>query len=243
MRLTFRLCILAAVLLAPSIAAADDSGWYLGADLGRTTASVAPGGLGYANSFAMIFPFGDPAYRAASTSSLSSTSKKVEGGYWINDYVGWQVGYLNLGTYSNAFYARDPHNNICYGDCSISATSYFSDTNKVKVSGITMALTGRVPLPGEFELLGRVGWLAGSADYHERVTGLRKFGSDSSDSSDYSAWDLGLGLGWRFTSHWGVEMWWDVYKNTAQQYYGNSSFVADKVFDVRGVSLGVQYHF
>src|ERR1051325_10543206 len=115
MNLLFRLSILIACLLAPSIAAAADSGWYVGFDWGRTTASNAPGGLTYADSFGITIPYGDPALKTSRTTSLRSTSKKVEGGYWVNPYAGLQVGYLDLGTYSNAFYAHDPHKNICYG--------------------------------------------------------------------------------------------------------------------------------
>lgn len=244
MRIAIRLGLIAACLLIPGIAAADDSGWYVGFDLGRTTASMAPGGLEFANSFGMSIPYGDPALTVSTPTSLNSTSSKVEGGYWISPYAGLQLGYLDLGTYSNGLHAHDPHNNICYGCGSPSEnTTDFSDTNKVRVRGLVMALIGRVPLPDEFELLGKVGYFSGTSTYDESVTGLPNVRSGQSRSADYPAWDLGAGLGWRFASHWGVEMWWDVYKNTAQQYYGNSSAVANKQFDVRGISLGIQYHF
>ena len=245
MRIAICLGILAACLLAPSIAAAADGpDWYLGAELGRSTASSGPGGLGFANSFGMSIPYGDPALTTSTPASLSSSSRQVEAGVWINSYVGFQAGYLDLGTYSNGFYAHDPHNNICYGCGSPSEnTTAFSDTTTVKLRGPVFVLTGRVPLPDEFELLGKVGWFAGSANYDERVTGLPNVISGASDSADYPAWDLGAGLGWRFASHWGVELWWNVYKNTKQQYYGNSSATAVTQFDVKGYSLALQYHF
>jgi opacity protein-like surface antigen len=241
---SFRLGILAAVLLAPSIATADDSGWYLGFDVGSTTASEAPGGLEIANYHAMSIPYGDPALTVSSPTSLSSTSSEVEVGVWISRYVGLQVSYLDLGTYSNALYAHDPHDNICYACTSPSDdTTDFSETTTVKVRGPVLALIGRAPLPDEFELLGKVGWLDDNSTYDERVTGLQHVRSGVSYLGDFHAWDLGAGLGWRFASHWGVELWWDVYKNTKRQYESNSYAAADKWFDVRDISLGIQYRF
>ena len=230
--------------MVPSIAAADNPDWYLGVDLGRTTASQPPGHLVVANSFGMSFPVGDPALKLSEPTSLSSTSGKVEGGVWVNPYLGFQVDYVDLGTFSNAVNAHDPHKNICYFCVSPpDYTSNFSDTTSVKVHGIVFALLGRVPLPDEFELLGKVGWLSGSSTYHERVTGLAEVNLDSSYSTDYPAWDLGVGLGWRFAPHWVVELWWEAYMNTTKQYYGNSYAVAARQFDLKGYSLGVQYHF
>ena len=244
MRIAICLAALAACLLAPSIAAADDFGFYVGFDLGRTHASEAPGGLEIANYSAMSIPYGDPALTVSTPTSLSSTSSEVEAGVWISRYVGLQVSYLELGTYSNALYAHDPHDNICYGCTSPSDnTTDFSETTAVKVHGPVLALIGRVPLPDEFELLGKVGSLDGSSTYDERVTGLQHVRSGVSYLGDFHAWNLGGGLGWRFASHWEVELWWDVYKNTKQHYVGYSYAAADKQFDVDGYSLAVQYHF
>lgn len=244
MRVTICLTVLAACLLVPSIAAADDSGWYLGVDLGRMTASEAPGGLEIANYSAMSIPYGDPALTVSSPSSLSSTSSKVEAGVWISRYVGLQVSYVELGRYANALYAHDPHDNICYACTSPSDdTTDFSETTTATVRGPVLALLGRVPLPDEFELLGKVGSFDGSATYDESVTGLQHIRSGVSYFGDYHAWNFGVGLGWRFASHWGVELWRDVYNNTKQHWVGYSYAAADKQFDVRGYSLAVQYHF
>lgn len=244
MRVAICLAALAACLLTPSLAAADDSRWYAGVGLGSMTASEAPGGLEIANYHAMSIPYGDPALTVSSPTSLSSTSSKAEVGVWIDRYVGLRLGYLELGTYSNALYAHDPHDNICYACTSPSDdTTDFSETTSIAVRGPVLALIGRVPLPHEIELLGKVGSFDGSATYDESVTGLQHIRSGASYLGNYHAWNFGAGLGWRFASHWGIELWWDVYNNTRQHYVGYSYAAGDKQFDVRGYSLAIQYHF
>jgi hypothetical protein len=245
MRLSFRLGILAAVLLAPSVAAAaDDPDWYVGFDLGRMTASEAPGGLEIAYYPAMSIPYGDPALTVSTPTSLSSTSSEVEAGLWVSRDVGLQLGYVDLGTYSNALYAHDPHDNICYACTSPSEnTTDFSETATFKVRGAVLAVTGRVPLPDEFELLGKLGWFDGKYAYSTSVTGLQNLRYSASYLGGYHAWDLGVGLGWKFASQWGVELWWDVYENTKENYVGYSYASGVKLFNLRGYSLAVQYHF
>ena len=240
MRTSFCLGLLAAALLLPSIAAADDTGWYMGFGAGKTTASTAPGGLSLLNSPGLSVPFNDPTLAFTNSSSLSATSNEVEMGYWFNSYVGLQLSYVDMGTYSNGTHVQDSLPNICYGS---SCTSDFSDTSKISVHGMNLALTGRLPLPDEFELLGRIGWFYGQAVYDESTAGIKSLMVSGGSSLDDSGQDLGVGLGWRFASHWGVQLWWDKYNLTESYILGNSTFGLYNQFDVRGYSLSVQYHF
>lgn len=244
MRLTLCLGIFAAFLLAPSIAAAaDDTGWYVGGELGRTTVSTKPADAPIADSYYFSAPYTDPALVVTRSSDLRSTSAKVEAGYWFNSYVGLQAGYLDMGTFSHDVRYHDPHPTICYYlDCS----SHFSESTKLRVRGTVLALTGRLPLPYGFELLGRFGLFSGQATYDESSSGF-KGTLPVNDSLDYSAVDRGLGLGWRFASNWGVQLWWDKYAHSGPQpYRGNVGLVLYGPyipFDVKGYSLAIQYHF
>ena len=247
MRISFRLGILAACLLAPSIAAADSgddgTGWYLGGELGRTTVSTRPADGPVAGSYYFIAPYKDPALVVTRSFDWSSTSAKLEAGYWFNGYVGLQAGYLDMGTYSDVVRYHDPHGGICY---QFSCSTDFTDSNKLHVTGTILALTGRLPLPAGFELLARLGWFSGQATYDESTAGIKDIITPK-HSLDYSAVDRGLGLGWRFTSHWGVQLWWDKYSHSGSQpYRGNIGYVLYgpyTPFDVKGYSLAVQYHF
>lgn len=235
MRSAFIVCALAACLLAPSIATADDYDSYVGVELGRTTITPSPGGLGLSNDLGLLIP-DDPALKITNSSSLSSTSRNVEAGVWLNSYVGLQIGYLYMGTFSESTRFQDPHSNICY----ISCTSDFTRINKVSVSGLDLAVTGRVPLPYGFELLGRAGLFEGDIKYEEDTPGLAPGfgGSDTMSSSDE---DFGVGLGWRFSRHWGVEFWRDRFTKMGNTFAGNT--MREDQFNVKGYSLALQYHF
>ena len=241
MRTSFRLGILAAVLLAPSIAAADDDyDRYVGVELGRTTITPSPYGLGLSTNLALTIP-DDPALKITRSSSLNSSSSKVEAGIWINRYVGLQIGFLDMSPFSESTRYQDPHSNICYGGCSFYHTSDFTDTNKVSVKGLVLAATGRVPLPEGFELLARVGAFLGNVTFEEDTRGLAPGQLGGSATVDSSAGEFAVGLGWRFSSHWGVELWRDRYSKMGNTMAGNS--MREDQFNAKGYSLAVQYHF
>lgn len=241
MRILFRLAILAGCLLVPSIAAADDFGLhhydsYVGVESGRMTITPSPGGLALGNDLGLFIP-DDPALTITNSSSLSSTSRSVEAGVWFNSYVGLQISYLDMGTFSQSTHFHDPHSNICYITC----TADFTRIDKVSVSGLVMALDGRVPLPEGFELLGRFGVFSANIKYEEDTSGLGPGQLGGSDTMSDSAEEFGVGLGWRFSSHWGVELWRDRFTKMGNSFAGNS--IREDQFNVKGYSLAVQYHF
>lgn len=240
MRIAICFTALAACLILPSIAAADDYDTYVGVELGRTTLTPSPYGLALSNNLGLVIP-DDPALTITNSSSLSSTSRRVEAGVWINRYVGLQVGYVDLGTFSESTHYHDPNSNICYGACSLYHTSDFTEINKVSVSGVVLAVDGRVPLPEGFELLARLGMLLGNVTYEEDSLGLAPGQLGGSASMGTSSEEFGLGLGWRFSSHWGVELWRDRYSTMGNSMAGNS--MREDQFNVQGYSLTLQYHF
>lgn len=241
MRIAICFTALAACLILPSIAAAaDDHDTYVGVELGRTTLTPSPYGLALSNHLGLEIP-DDPALTITNSSSLSSTSRRAVLGIWINRYVGLQASYLDMGTFSESTHYHDPNSNICYGDCSLYHTSDFTDINKVSVRGLVLAVDGRVPLPEGFELLARLGMFLGNVTYEEDSLGLAPGQLGGSDSMGTSSGEFGLGLGWQFSSHWGVELWRDRY-STMGNSIGDNSMREDQ-FSVKGYSLTLQYHF
>ena len=248
MCLSLRIGFIALCLLVPSIAAADvdfgdfnfgDYDVYVGAEPGRTTLTPTFGDLSISNDLGLIIP-DEPGLKGSSSSSLSSTSSRVEAGFWIDRYVGLQISYLDLGTFSQTSHLHSPHSDICYGDCSLYHTSDLTETNKVSVNGVVLAVIGRVSLPEGFELLGRLGLFQGNVRYEEDSS-LAPSQLDGSDTISSSAGDIGLGLGWQFSSHWGVELWRDRFTKMGNTMSGNS--IRESQFDVKGYSLALQYHF
>src|SRR5579859_7522545 len=222
MRMSFRLGILAAALLAPSIAAADDAGWYIGLEMGRANASAIP----FDGSFstAGLTTSNNPQFTIAISTTSSTTSSKVEGGYWFNSYVGVQAGFLDIGRYSQNMHFHD------------STVSYdLTDDRNVKASEETMAVTGRWPLSDEFGLLGRAGVFASHTNLNEVQVSSTFPTNEAHETKDNFASDFGAGLGWKFTSHWSAELWWDTYAALGGGDFGK--------FNVRIYSLALQYHF
>ncbi|HEY1772967.1 MAG TPA: outer membrane beta-barrel protein [Gammaproteobacteria bacterium] len=230
MRLSFRAGFVAACLLAPSIAAADDPGWYVGFDVGAAKATTVPGALRPLPE--PNFPSNDPGLAFASSGSTGSTSTEVEGGYWFNSYVGLQAGFLDLGSFARDFHTLDSDSKVCIGAV---CGSDSDDAEKVKASGVAVAVTGRWPLSEDFDLLGRAGVFASHTTFEEEETVDFQTVDSAHLSKDDFASDFGAGLGWKFMSHWEAQLRWDQYA-----HLGGGDFTT---FNVRVSSLSLQYHF
>lgn len=229
MRTSFRLGILAAVLLAPSIAVADESGWYVGLELGSAKATALPGDLGFFPAAGV--PSGSKA-TITNSSSLNSTSGNLEGGYWFNSNVGLQAGLLDLGTYSGGISFKDSVPDVCINTVCGSASN---DNRQVKASGVMLAVTGRVSLSEDFDLLGRIGVFLSHTTFDETLTSDARTVDEAHLTKDNVASLFGAGLGWKFTSHWEAQWRWDLYS-----HLGGGDF---STFNVRVYSLGVEYQF
>jgi hypothetical protein len=229
MRSFLRLGIFAAVLLVPSIAAADDSGWYVGVDVGAAKATAAPGGPDHPEA---AIPANDPGLTLSSTADTGATSIDMEGGYWFNTNVGLQAGILDIGSYSSNFQAHDSNSQICIGAV---CGSDSNDASQVKVRGVTVAVTGRWPISEDFDLLGRVGLFASHTTFEEEETIDLHTVYSAHLSKDNFASDFGAGLGWTFAPHWEAQLRWDQYA-----HLGGGTF---STFNARVSSLGIQYHF
>jgi OmpA-OmpF porin, OOP family len=131
---TLGLAVLAAI--ASQNAMADDSGWYVGANVGQSAAKIddpriTNGLLG----------------QGFATTSISDrdrdTGFKLFGGYQMNRYFGLEGGYFDLGKFG--FTA----NTLPVGTL---------DGN-IRIQGLNLDLVGTVPLTEKFSAFGRAGFI------------------------------------------------------------------------------------
>jgi OmpA-OmpF porin, OOP family len=181
--------LVAPAFLGLSVTAAAygaDSGFYLGADLGRSD-----------------YPANARLVVDLPSSTLASGSMRnpdltwgIAGGYRFNRYVAVEGGYLDLGTLSG------PLLNLKGASA---ATGHFD----FSVRGATQAVVGILPF-GNWEGYLKIGYLYSDVRLsYSGVSGARPFNYKAS-VSDLSEWG-GLGLRYRLAEHWHVKVEYDSY--------------------------------
>ncbi len=129
-----QLSLLALAIGASPFATADDAGWYLGANVGQTRASIDD--FRISQGLSSI---------GASMSSITAADRasgyKVYGGYRFNQMLAMEGGYFDLGEFS------------------FDATTVPAGTLKgnIKLRGLNLDLVGTLPITKSFRALGRVG--------------------------------------------------------------------------------------
>ena len=107
-----RLGFLVLCLLAPGVAAADDSGWYLALDAGSTQFANTL----YVPGLISRTPVTTPAHY-----ENSSTGYRFSGGYQFDAYLGAELDYADLGHQSmSADVVSHPQSNDCGPACETS---------------------------------------------------------------------------------------------------------------------------
>lgn len=170
-----RLSLIALAALASSFAIADDSGWYAGANVGRSSATIdnariTSGLLGSGFSSATI------------TDDDRSTGYKIFGGYQYNKYLAVEAGYFDLGNFG------------------FNATTVPAGTlnGKIKLKGLNMDLVGTLPITEKFSVLGRIGVNYAHANDSFVGTGAVNV-LDPNPSKRDTNLKVGLGLQYAFT--------------------------------------------
>ena len=170
-----KLSLIALAVLASSFAIADDSGWYAGANVGRSSATIdnariTSGLLGSGFSSATI------------TDDDRSTGYKIFGGYQYNNYLAVEAGYFDLGNFG------------------FNATTVPAGTlnGKIKLKGLNMDLVGTLPITEKFSVLGRIGVNYAHANDSFVGTGAVNV-LDPNPSKRDTNLKVGLGLQYAFT--------------------------------------------
>ena len=170
---TLGLAVLAAI--ASSYAAADDTGWYGGANIGQSRATIddariTSGLLGSGFSTTSI------------ADDKRDTGYKIFGGYQFNRNFAVEGGYFDLGRFG-------------FAATTVPAGTLFGN---IKLRGLNLDLVGTVPITEKFSAFGRVG-----LDYAQARDNFTGNGAvsvlNSSPSKRATNLKVGLGLQYAFT--------------------------------------------
>ncbi|MHB8948129.1 MAG: outer membrane beta-barrel protein [Rhodoferax sp.] len=174
-RASGKLSLIALAVLASSFAVAQDSGWYAGANVGQSSATIDDArirsGL-VANGFT----------GATITDDDRSTGYKIFGGYQYNQYLAVEAGYFDLGNFG------------------FNATTVPPGTlsGNIKLKGFNMDLVGTLPITEKFSVLGRIG--ANYADASDSFVGTGAVTvTNPNPSKRDTNLKVGVGLQYAFT--------------------------------------------
>ncbi len=177
---SWMLCLVGLAGTASSSALADDSGWYVGANVGqseakiddaRITSGLLAGGL--------------------TTTSIaedeSDLGYKLFGGYQFTRYVALEAGYFDLGKFN----------------FTATTVPLGSLSGSIKVKGLNVDAVGLLPIGDRFSAFGRVGVIY--ADANDSFSGSGSVNVlDSSPSERATNYKFGLGLQYDFTASLGM---------------------------------------
>ena len=155
--------------------AAQDAGWYGGANLGRSGATIDDARI---NSSLLGSGFGS----SVIVDDDRSTGFKAFGGYQINKNFAVEGGYFNLGNFG------------------YTATTVPAGTldGRIKLRGLNLDLVGTVPLSEKFSVFGRVGMNYAQARDSFSGTGAVQVANPNPRKNDTN-YKLGLGLQYALT--------------------------------------------
>lgn len=193
------LSLLALAALVSPYALADDLGWYGGANIGRSAATIddaritsglASGGL--------------------ATSSIDdrdrSTGFKLYGGYQFNRYLALEGGYFDLGR---------------FGYTANTVPTGTLDGN-IKLKGFNLDAVGILPITDKFSALGRLGLNYAQARDSFAGTGAVSV-TNPSPSKTGTNYKLGVGLQYAFTEALGMRA--EVERYRVNDAIGNKGHV------------------
>jgi OOP family OmpA-OmpF porin len=187
--------LVAPTFMGLSVAAAAhgaDSGFYLGADLGRSD---------YPANAKLIVDLPSSTLASANLSN-HDFAWGITGGYRFNRYVAVETGYVDLGALSGPL-------------ASVAGTSAASGHFDFSVRGATQAVVGILPF-GNWAASLKLGYFYSDVRLsYSGVSGAGPFNHKAS-VSDLSEWG-GLGLRYRLRQHWQVNIEYDSYGSVGER--------------------------
>jgi len=166
-----------AALATPLAGAQETPGWYAGASVGRSAATIDDARIssGLANQ-----GLGG----IAISNDERSTGYRIFGGYQFNPYFGIEGGFVDLGSFG-------------YRASTVPAGTLAGDMG---VKGFNVDLVGTLPLAGGWSALGRVGATSMRASDSFTATGaVRMPYATANPSQRSSGFKAGVGLAYAFT--------------------------------------------
>ena len=129
-----KLSLLTLALMAAPFAMAQDAGWYLGGNIGQSTATIDDARItsGLLGSGLVAGPISD---------DDDDLGFKVFGGYQYNKYFSVEAGYFDLGQFG----------------FTTSTTPAGTLSGDIRIRGLNLDLVGTLPITEKFSAFGRIG--------------------------------------------------------------------------------------
>lgn len=182
--------IVSMLLCAPSAIAADPSvGWYVGANVGQSKASIDDGGINQT-----ILSAG---FTSVSTSKdETDTGGKVFVGFRFHPNFAVEAGYFNLGK-------------VSFTSTTTPAATISGDAKSD--NGFNIDLLGIMPVTPDLSLFARVGAQTSKTTLNATGSGGGRTVSASSSETGTN-WKAGLGAQYNFTQTIGARAEWERYR-------------------------------
>lgn len=166
--------------MASALAAAEDSGWYVGANVGQSMAEIDNASIQrslLANGFTDV----------SSSDDERDIGYKLFGGYQLNRILSLEGGYFDLGTF----------------DYTATTTPAGTLNGSIKLNGLNFDAVGTLPLTEKLSLLGRAGLNYAKAKDSFSGSGA-VIPTDPGASTRDLNYKFGVGLQYDFTKAFGV---------------------------------------
>lgn len=166
--------LLALATMVSPMALAQETGWYFGANLGQSAATIDDAGITRNLIGQGLLP-------SALSDRDRDTGYKLFGGYQFNNNLALEGGYFNLGQFG-------------YTANTVPAGTLNGD---IKIQGLNLDLVGRLPITEKVSLIGRVG--ANYADSSDtfRGTGAVRVTNPNPSKRELNG-KLGVGVEYAF---------------------------------------------
>lgn len=172
---TGRLGLIALAAITSPIAVADDTGWYAGANLGRSGATID-------NARITSSLLGGGLSTSSITNDDRSTGYKLFGGYQFNRNFAVEGGYFDLGNFGYTA------NTVPLGTLD----------GRIKLKGLNLDLVGILPITEKFSVFGRAGLNYANARDSFTGTGAVSVINPNPHKRDTN-YKFGVGLQYAFT--------------------------------------------
>ena len=174
-RTTGKLSLLTLALMAAPFAMAQDSGWYVGGNVGQTQATIDDARItsGLLGSGLVAGPIND---------NDTDRGYKLFGGYQVNRYFSVEGGYFDLGQFG----------------FSTTTTPTGTLSGDIRIKGLNLDAVGTLPLTDKFSAFGRIGVTYAKSEDSFNGTGAVNVLNPNPSSRDTNL-KVGLGVQYAFT--------------------------------------------
>lgn len=174
-RTTGKLSLLTLALMATPFAMAQDTGWYAGANIGQSNATIDEARItsGLLGSGLVAGPFNN---------TERDRGFKLFGGYQLNKYFSVEAGYFDLGRFG--FTTTTTPTGTLNGD--------------IRLKGLNLDAVGTLPITEKFSAFGRVGVAYARTEDNFNGTGAVNVLNPNPSARDTNL-KVGLGVQYAFT--------------------------------------------